>query len=60
MIHTVFPIVDSLKAIFTRKMGNQPVTIYNIVDDSILPRILNNDGLSAEIISNVYQHISSA
>ena len=60
MIHTVFPIVDSLKAIFIKKMGSQPVIIYNIVDDSILPRILNNDGLSPKIISSVYQHISSA
>jgi len=60
MIHTVFPIVDSLKAIFTRKMGNQPVIIYTIVDDSILPRIFDNDGLSPEIIGSVYQHISSA
>ena len=60
MIHTVFPIVNNLKAIFIKKMGNQPVTIYNMVDDSILPRILNNGGLSPKIISNVYQHISSA
>lgn len=60
MIHTVFPIVDSLKTIFEKKLGNQPATIYSIVDDSILPRILNNGGLSPEIVSTVYQHISSA
>lgn len=60
MIHTVFPIVDNLKAIFKKKLGNQPTTIYNIVDDSILPRILNNGSLSPEIVSTVYQHISSA
>ncbi|HZK11177.1 MAG TPA: aspartate/glutamate racemase family protein [Atribacterota bacterium] len=60
MIHTVFPIVDSLKAIFAKKLGNQSVTIYNIVDDSILPRIVAAGGLSSGIISTVYQHISSA
>ena len=60
MIHTVFPIVDNLKAIFEKKLGNQPATIYNIVDDSILPRILNNGSISPEIASTVYQHISSA
>jgi len=60
MIHTVFPIVDNLKAIFKKNLGNQPTTIYNIVDDSILPRILNNGSLSPEIVSTVYQHISSA
>ena len=60
MIHTVFPIVDNLKAIFKKKLGNQPVTIYNIVDDSILPRILNNGSISPEIASTVYQHISNA
>lgn len=60
MIHTVFPIVDNLKTIFEKKLGNQPAMIYNIVDDSILPRILNNGSLSPEIISTVYQHISSA
>jgi len=60
MIHTVFPIVDSLNAIFIKKMGSQPVVIYNIVDDSILPRILNNGSISPEIVSTVYQHISSA
>jgi len=60
MIHTVFPIVDNLKAIFEKKLGNQPATIYNIVDDSILPRISNNGSLSPEIVSTVYQHISSA
>jgi len=37
MIHTVFPVVDNFKAIFKKKLGNQPATIYNIVDDSILP-----------------------
>jgi len=37
MIHTVFPVVDNFKAIFEKKLGNQPATIYNIVDDSILP-----------------------
>jgi len=60
MIHTVFPIVDSLKTIFAKKLGNQSVTIYNIVDDSILPRIVAAGGLSSGIISTVYQHISSA
>ena len=60
MIHTVFPIVDSLKAIFAKKLGNQSVTIYNIVDDSILPRIVAAGGLSSGIISTVYQYISSA
>lgn len=60
MIHTVTPIVDNLKAIFKKKLGNSSATIYNIVDDSILPRILNNGSLSPEIISTVYQHISSA
>lgn len=60
MIHTVFPIVNSLKVIFEKKLGNQPATIYNIVDDSILPRILNYGSLSPEIVSTVYQHISSA
>ena len=60
MIHTVFPIVDNLKAIFAKKLGNQSVTIYNIVDDSILPRIVAAGGLSSGIISTVYQHISSA
>jgi len=60
MIHTVFPIVDNLKAIFAKKLGNQPVIIYNIVDDSILPRIVAAGGLSSEIISTIYQHISSA
>jgi len=60
MIHTVFPIVDNFKAIFEKKLGNQPATIYNIVDDSILPRILNNGSISPEIASTVYQHISSA
>ena len=60
MIHTVFPIVDNLKAIFEKKLGNQSATIYNIVDDSILPRILNNGSISPEIASTVYQHISSA
>ena len=60
MIHTVFPIVDSLKTIFTKKLGDQSVTIYNIVDDSILPRIVAAGGLSSGIISTVYQHISSA
>lgn len=60
MIHTVFPIVNNLKAIFKKKLGNQPATIYNIVDDSILPRILNNGSISPEIVSTVYQHISSA
>lgn len=60
MIHTVFPIVNSLKAIFEKKLGNQPATIYNIVDDSILSRILNYGSLSPEIVSTVYQHISSA
>ena len=60
MIHTVFPIVNNLKAIFEKKLGNQSATIYNIVDDSILPRILNNGSLSPEIVSTVYQHISSA
>jgi len=60
MIHTVTPIVDHLKAIFKKKLGTQTATIYNIVDDSILPRILNNGSLSPEIISTVYQHISSA
>jgi len=60
MIHTVTPIVDYLKALFEKKLKNQPITIYNIVDDSILPRILNNGSLSPEIISTVYQHISSA
>ena len=60
MIHTVTPIVDNLKAIFKEKLGNSSATIYNIVDDSILPRILNNGSLSPEIISTVYQHISSA
>ena len=60
MIHTVFPIVDSLKTIFAKKLGNQPATIYSIVDDSILPRIVAAGGLSSGIISTVYQHISSA
>jgi len=60
MIHTVTPIVDILKAIFKKKLGTQTATIYNIVDDSILLRILNNGSLSPEIISTVYQHISSA
>ena len=60
MIHTVTPIVDNLKAIFKKKLGNSSAIIYNIVDDSILPRILNNGSLSPEIISTVYQHISSA
>ena len=60
MIHTVFPVVDNLKAIFEKKLRNQPVTIYNIVDDSILPRIVAAGGLSSEIVSTVYQHISSA
>ena len=60
MIHTVTPIVDNLKAIFKKKLGNSSATIYNIVDDSILPRILNNGSLSPEIISTVYQHISNA
>ena len=60
MIHTVFPVVDNFKAIFEKKLGNQPATIYNIVDDSILPRILNNGSISPEIASTVYQHISSA
>jgi len=60
MIHTVTPIVDNLKAIFKEKLGNSSATIYNIVDDSILPRILNNGSLSPEIISTVYQHISNA
>ena len=60
MIHTVFPIVDNLKAIFAKKLGNQSVTIYNIVDDSILPRIIADGGLSSGIISTVYQHICSA
>ena len=60
MIHTVFPIVDNLKAIFAKKLGNQSVKIYNIVDDSILPRIVAAGGLSSGIISTVYQHISSA
>ena len=60
MIHTVFPIVENLKAIFEKKLGNQPVIIYNIVDDSILPRILNNGSISPEIASTVYQHIFSA
>lgn len=60
MIHTVFPIVENLKSIFEKKLGSQPVMIYNIVDDSILPRILNNGSLSPEIVSTVYQHISSA
>jgi len=60
MVHTVFPIVDNLKAIFAKKLGKQSVTIYNIVDDSILPRIINGSGLSPEIVSTVYQHISSA
>src|SRR5665648_515589 len=60
MIHTVFPIVENFKAIFKKKLGNQPVIIYNIVDDSILPRIVAAGGLSSGIISTVYQHISSA
>ena len=60
MIHTVFPIVDSLKTIFAKKLGNQPATIYSIVDDSILPRIVAAGGLSSGIINTVYQHISSA
>jgi len=60
MIHTVTPIVDNLKAIFKKKLGIQAATIYNIVDDSILPRILNNGSLSPEIINTVYQHISNA
>ena len=60
MVHTVFTIVDNLKSIFIKKLGSRSVTIYNIVDDSILPRILNNGGLSPKIISSVYQHISSA
>lgn len=60
MIHTVTPIVDNLKAIFKKKLGIQSATIYNIVDDSILPRILNNGSLSPKIISTVYQHISTA
>jgi len=60
MIHTVFPIVNNLKAIFEKKLGDQPATIYNIVDDSILPRISNNGSLSPEIVSTVYQHIFSA
>ena len=60
MIHTVFPIVDNLKAVLKKKLGNQPATIYNIVDDSILPRILNNGSISPEIASTVYQHISNA
>jgi len=60
MIHTVTPIVDNLKAIFKKKLGIQSATIYNIIDDSILPRILNNGSLSPEIVSTVYQHISSA
>ena len=60
MIHTVFPMVENFKAIFEKKLGNQSLTIYNIVDDSILPRILNNGSLSPEITSTVYQHISSA
>jgi len=60
MIHTVFPVVDNFKAIFEKKLGNQPATIYNIVDDSILPRIVAAGSLSSGIISTVYQHISSA
>ena len=60
MIHTVFPVVDNFKTIFAKKLGNQPATIYNIVDDSILPRIVAAGGLSSEIVSTVYQHISSA
>ena len=60
MIHTVFPIVDNLKAIFAKKLGNRSIKIYNIVDDSILPRIVDAGGLSSEIVSTVYQHISSA
>lgn len=60
MIHTVFPVIDNLKAIFEKKLRNQPVTIYNIVDDSILPRIVAAGGLSSGIVSTVYQHISSA
>ncbi len=60
MIHTVFSIVKNLEEIFEKKLGNQPAKIYNIVDDSILPRILYNGGLSPEIVSTVYHHISSA
>lgn len=60
MIHTVFPIVDNLKSIFAKKLGSRSATIYNIVDDSILPRIINAGGLSPQIVSTVYQHISNA
>lgn len=60
MIHTVFPIVDNLKTIFSKKLDKNLINIYNIVDDSILPRLLDAGELTPEIASTVYQHIFSA
>jgi Asp/Glu/hydantoin racemase len=60
MIHTVFPIVNNLTTMFKEKLGDQEIIIYNIVDDSILPRITSSNGVSTKIIKSIYQHISVA
>lgn len=57
MIHTVIPIVDTLKTIFKKNLGSDKITIYNIIDDSILPRITSFGGVSPKIIKSIYQHI---
>ncbi|MFZ7132628.1 MAG: aspartate/glutamate racemase family protein [Eubacteriales bacterium] len=60
MIHTVFPIVNTLTTMFKEKLEDEKVIIYNIVDDSILPRITSSNGVSPKIIKSIYQHISVA
>ena len=60
IIHTVFPIVNYLTSIFKNESKPDSIKIYNIVDDSILPRILESGSISPDIIQSIYNHIISA
>lgn len=60
MIHTVFPIIAPLKKIFETSLKPGSFQLYNMVDDSIVPRILAAGSITPDITGTVFDHVASA
>lgn len=56
LIHSVFVMVDPLKKLFSEIMPE--VRLINIVDDSILPEVINNGKITKNIIRRVCNYIT--
>lgn len=56
MVHTVFPVVASMTKLFAEKAKPGRIRLFNLVDDSLIPRLKAGDD-RAKLVRALYEHL---